>query len=138
MSHGSTRNSPDEPRKCSEKPGRPRNTPVEPRSEKSGDLPGIYQDVSYSFKHPGRTRIEPELPGTPRIYYGFATQIHGLPTDYLGSNRSSPDRRSVAFRRPIRESVTGPEERLNPTLHINVKSILFLNSDFEYMKLSTP
>ena len=32
---------------------------------------------------------------------------HGLPTDYPGSNRSSPDRRSVAFRRQIRESVTG-------------------------------
>ena len=91
--------------------GSARKTPGTPQLSQDGKIPGIYRQSTRMFQTVsnirGRTRIEPELPGTPRIYYGFATEFHGLPTDYPRSNRSTPDRRSVAFRRPTRESVTG-------------------------------
>ena len=106
-----SRNSLDEPRKCRYSPDEPRKCPENPGTpwlsqdrKKIRGSTRIFQAVSKIW---GRTRIEPELPGTPRIYYGFAAEIHGLPTDYPGSNRSSPDRRSVASRRQIRESDWG-------------------------------
>ena len=52
----------------------------------------------------GRTRIEPELQAS-------TTDLPRRSTDYPGSNRGSPERRSVAFLRPIRESMTGTLKR---------------------------
>ena len=90
MSHGSARKSRKDPR----------NAPVEPGSEKSGDLPGCFKQFQTSGNEQGLSRNSPELQGS-------TTDLPRRSTDYTGSNRSSPDRRSVAFWRPIRESVTG-------------------------------
>ena len=87
MSNGSARKSPEDPQ----------NAPVEPRSEKSGDLPKCFKQFSNIR---GRTRIEPELQGS-------TTDLPWRSTDNPGSNRSSLDRRFMAFQRPTRESVTG-------------------------------
>ena len=56
--------------------GSARKTPGTPRLSQDRNNQGIYPDVSNCFTHTGTNKA---WAGTPRIYYGFATAIHGLP-----------------------------------------------------------
>ena len=86
MSHGSARNNPYEPRKCPEKPERPRNAPVEPGSEKYGDLPGCFKQFQTSGNEQGLSRNSPEL-------QGFTMDLPRRSTDYP---RTTQDQAGVA------------------------------------------
>ena len=64
-------------------PGKARKTPGTPRLSQDRKNPGIYRGSTRMFQTVSnireRTRIELELPGTPRIYYGDPRTTHGLP-----------------------------------------------------------